>query len=71
MYPHHTEAALVTDGAGTYSGIELLSRLPYIGNETGIYFTDIFTTECGGGKSGIDSLLAAHRRCHLKSLKIL
>ena len=29
LYPQHTEAALVTDGAGTYSGIELLSRLGY------------------------------------------
>ena len=23
------------------------------GKETGVYFTDIYTTECGGGKSGI------------------
>ena len=54
IHPEHVTCIVGSDGAGAYSGLDLVARLPYMEAATGCRVVRVYTSEAGGGKCDLD-----------------
>jgi hypothetical protein len=52
--PHVVKAHMMTDGAGCFSGVEMLLIVPYMGAWTGVSLVHWHVSEAGCGKTPLD-----------------